>query len=132
MFLDVEAEVDEDEEDVEEEDEDLVGEDGFIQEHDLEAEDLDAGDDRQHRDLDRQRQEITDKDAERTRRGVPRKVRPLSCLSVPWRWRRRGSKTVLPSVDDPSIGDQCKVGKERILCTRFEEDMGDEESGSVY
>jgi len=116
MFLDVEAEVDEDEEDVEEEDEDLVGEDGFIQEHDLEAEDLDAGDDRQHRDLDRQRQEITDKDAER----LAEEFREKYGRSAASRYRGDGAgvaqRLLLPSVDDPSIwAIKCKVGKEKDI-----------------
>src|SRR5579862_143105 len=116
MFLDVEAEVDEDEEDLEEEDEDLVGEDGFIQEQDLEAEDLDAGDDRQHRDLDRQRQEITDKDAER----LAEEFREKYGRSAASRYRGDGAgvaqRLLLPSVDDPSIwAIKCKVGKEKDI-----------------
>jgi transcription elongation factor SPT5 len=116
IFLDVEAEVDEDEEELEEEDEDLGGEDGFIQEHDLENDDIDPRDDRGHRDLDRQRQEITDKDAER----LAEEFREKYGRSAASRYRGDGAgvaqRLLLPSVDDPSIwAIKCKVGKERDI-----------------
>jgi transcription elongation factor SPT5 len=116
MFLDVEAEVDEDEEELEEEDEDLGGEDGFIQEHDLENDDIDPRDDRRHREFDRQRQEITDKDAER----LAEEFREKYGRSAASRYRGDGAgvaqRLLLPSVDDPSIwAIKCKVGKERDI-----------------
>src|SRR5579859_1565621 len=116
IFLDVEAEVDEDEEELEEEDEDLGGEDGFIQEHDLENDDIDVTDDRQHRNLDRQRQEITDKDAER----LAEEFREKYGRSAASRYRGDGAgvaqRLLLPSVDDPSIwAIKCKIGKERDI-----------------
>jgi transcription elongation factor SPT5 len=116
MFLDVEAEVDEDEEELEEEDDDLGGEDGFIQEHDLENEDIDIADDRGHRDLDRQRQEITDKDAER----LAEEFQHRYGRSAASRYRGDGAgvaqRLLLPSVDDPSIwAIKCKVGKEKDI-----------------
>lgn len=116
MFLDVEAEVDEDEEELEEEDEELAGEDGFIQEHDLENEDIDVSDDRRHRDLDRQRQEITDQDAER----LAQEFRERYGRSAASRYRGDGAgvaqRLLLPSVDDPSIwAIKCKIGKEKDI-----------------
>ena len=116
MFLDVEAEVDEDEEELEEEDDDLGGEDGFIQEQDLENEEIDAADDRGHRDLDRQRQEITDKDAER----LAEEFRERYGRSAASRYRGDGAgvaqRLLLPSVDDPSIwAIKCKPGKEKDI-----------------
>jgi transcription elongation factor SPT5 len=116
MFLDVEAEVDEDEEELEEEEEELAGEDGFIQEHDLENEDIDVSDDRRHRDLDRQRQEITDQDAER----LAQEFRERYGRSQASRYRGDGAgvaqRLLLPSVDDPSIwAIKCKPGKEKDI-----------------
>jgi len=115
MFLDVEAEVDEDEEELEEEDDELVGEDGFIQEHDLEEEG-DLGDDRQHRDLDRKRQEITDEDAKR----IAEELRERYGRSAGSRYRGDGAgvaqRLLLPSVEDPSIwAIKCKIGKEKDI-----------------
>ena len=124
MFLDVEAEVDEDEEELEEEDDDLGGEDGFIQEHDLENEEIDVGDDRRHRDLDRKRQEITDKDAERLAEEFREKYgRPAAS-----RYRGDGAnvaqRLLLPSVDDPSIwAIKCKIGKETDIITKLAKRM---------
>jgi transcription elongation factor SPT5 len=124
MFLDVEAEVDEDEEELEEEDDDLGGEDGFIQEHDLENEEIDAGDDRRHRDLDRKRQEITDKDAER----LAEEFREKYGRSAASRYRGDGAgvaqRLLLPSVDDPSIwAIKCKTGKETDIITQLAKRM---------
>jgi transcription elongation factor SPT5 len=118
MFLDVEAEVDEDEEDLEEEDEDLVGEDGFIQEQDLENEEIDISDDRRHRALDRKRQEITDRDAEL----LAEEFREKYGRSAASRYRGDGAgvaqRLLMPSVDDPSIwAMKCKTGKERAIVT---------------
>lgn len=120
MFLDVEAEVDEDEEELEEEDDDLGGEDGFIQEQDLENEEIDAGDDRGHRDLDRQRQEITDKDAER----LAEEFREKYGRSAASRYRGDGAgiaqRLLLPSVNDPSIwAIKCKTGKEMDIIAQI-------------
>jgi transcription elongation factor SPT5 len=113
QFLDVEAEVDDDEEELDEDEDDLGGEDGFIQEHDLEHEEFDVGDDRKHRDLDRQLQEITDKDAERLAEEFKNKYG----RSQASRYRGDGAgvaqRLLLPSVDDPSIwAIKCKPGKE--------------------
>jgi transcription elongation factor SPT5 len=113
QFLDVEAEVDDEEEDLDEDEDDLGGEDGFIQEHDLENEDFDIRDDRQHRDLDRQLQEITDKDAER----LAEEFKTKYGRSQASRYRGDGAgvaqRLLLPSVDDPSIwAIKCKPGKE--------------------
>src|SRR5271154_3629828 len=124
MFLDVEAEVDEDEEELEEEDDDLGGEDGFIQEHDLENEEIDVGDDRRHRDLDRQRQEITDKDAER----LAEEFREKYGRSAASRYRGDGAgiaqRLLLPSVNDPSIwAIKCKTGKETDIITKLAKRM---------
>jgi transcription elongation factor SPT5 len=124
MFLDVEAEVDEDEEELEEEDDDLGGEDGFIQEHDLENEEIDVGDDRRHRDLDRKRQEITDKDAER----LAEEFREKYGRSAASRYRGDGAnvaqRLLLPSVDDPSIwAIKCKIGKETDIITKLAKRM---------
>lgn len=124
MFLDVEAEVDEDEEELEEEDDELGGEDGFIQEHDLENEEIDVGDDRGHRDLDRQRQEITDKDAERLAEEFKEKYG----RSAASRYRGDGAnvaqRLLLPSVDDPSIwAIKCQTGKETDIITKLAKKM---------
>lgn len=124
MFLDVEAEVDEDEEELEEEDDDLGGEDGFIQEHDLENEDIDVGDDRKHREFDRQRQKITDKDAER----LAEEFREKYGRSAASRYRGDGAgvaqRLLLPSVDDPSIwAIKCKIGKETDIITQLSKRM---------
>jgi transcription elongation factor SPT5 len=124
MFLDVEAEVDEDEEELEEEDDDLGGEDGFIQEQDLENEEIDAGDDRGHRDLDRQRQEITDKDAER----LAEEFREKYGRSAASRYRGDGAgiaqRLLLPSVNDPSIwAIKCKTGKEMDIIAQISKRM---------
>ena len=124
MFLDVEAEVDEDEEELEEEDDDLGGEDGFIQEHDLENEEIDVGDDRGHRDLDRQRQEITDKDAER----LAEEFREKYGRSAASRYRGDGAgiaqRLLLPSVNDPSVwAIKCKTGKEMDIIAQISKRM---------
>lgn len=124
MFLDVEAEVDEDEEELEEEYDELAGEDGFIQEHDLENEDIDTRDDRRHRELDRQRQEITDKDAER----LAEEFRKKYGQSHGSRYRGDGAgvaqRLLLPSVDDPSIwAIKCKTGKEKDIIDQISRRM---------
>ena len=113
QFLDVEAEVDDDEEELDEDEDELGGEDGFIQEHDLENEDFDVGDDQKHRDLDRKLQEITEKDAERLAEEFKNKYG----RSQASRYRGDGAgvaqRLLLPSVDDPSIwAIKCKPGKE--------------------
>ena len=113
QFLDVEAEVDDDEEELDEDEDELGGEDGFIQEHDLENEDFDVGDDLKHRDLDRKLQEITEKDAERLAEEFKNKYG----RSQASRYRGDGAgvaqRLLLPSVDDPSIwAIKCKPGKE--------------------
>ena len=120
QFLDVEAEVDDDEEELDEDEDELGGEDGFIQEHDLENEDFDVGDDQKHRDLDRKLQEITEKDAERLAEEFKNKYG----RSQASRYRGDGAgvaqRLLLPSVDDPSIwAIKCKPGKEADIIVQL-------------
>ncbi|OTB02960.1 hypothetical protein M426DRAFT_322196 [Hypoxylon sp. CI-4A] len=114
-FFDIEAEVDD--EDEAEDDEDAAEEvEGFIDHEDPgdfnEQNRLD--DDHRHRELDRQRDVLTQEDLERAAEGYVRKYgnrRPGRAMGdsgiVPQR-------LLLPSVDDPGIwGVRCKEGKER-------------------
>ena len=107
--------MDEDEEDVDEEDEEGQGE-GFIADtHPDDEADLPAGietDDRRHRELDRQREQAQQMDAEKQaeilkeRYGRSRQAATDSVM-VP-------KRLLLPSVDDPSVwGVKCKPGKEK-------------------
>src|SRR5947207_1581731 len=84
----------------------------------------DEGDDRGHRDLDRQRQEITDKDAER----LAEEFREKYGRSAASRYRGDGAgvaqRLLLPSVDDPSIwAIKCKTGKETDIITKLAKRM---------
>ena len=131
QFLDVEAEVDEEDEGDEEGDEEQA--DGFIAENhpDDNLDDLPADvatDDRQHRELDRQREQAAHIDAEkqaqllREKYGRSRMATNSDAVTVP-------KRLLLPSVDDPSIwGVKCKPGKEReivfALMKRVEERVG--------
>ena len=107
--------MDEDEEDVDEEDEEGQGE-GFIADtHPDDEADLPVGaetDDRRHRELDRQREQAQQMDAEKQaeilkeRYGRSRTA-ATDAVTVP-------KRLLLPSVDDPSIwGVKCKPGKEK-------------------
>ncbi|KAI0593649.1 hypothetical protein F4775DRAFT_576970 [Biscogniauxia sp. FL1348] len=114
-FFDIEAEVD-DEDEAEDDEEAAEENEGFIEPEEPgdygEASRLD--DDRRHRELDRQRDAVTQEDLEREAQGYVRKYgnrRPARGMEdtgvVPQR-------LLLPSVDDPSIwGVRCKEGKER-------------------
>lgn len=92
-------------------------EDGFIQEHEEgEEEDVQAHDDRLHREVDRRREAIVEADAEKLAseyrekygRSTASKYRGDSGI-VPQR-------LLLPSVQDPNIwGVRCKPGKEKEL-----------------
>ncbi|WBW71840.1 DSIF transcription elongation factor complex subunit Spt5 [Schizosaccharomyces osmophilus] len=110
QFLDIEAEVDEDEEELDEEEEEIGREDGFIEEEVGGAEYV--ADDRRHRELDRQRQELQSVDAERLaeeyREKYGRSQTVISDTSnVPQR-------LLLPSVNDPNVwAIRCKAGKEK-------------------
>lgn len=113
QFLDVEAEVDDEEEDLEDDEDELGRDDGFIQEPD--AEDLEAGQEPIHRQVDRRRDtEFNEEEAERLAdeyrekygRSAANKYRGDSGV-VPQR-------LLLPSVHDPSIfGINCRIGKEK-------------------
>ena len=128
QFLDVEAEVDEEDEG-DEEDEDNQGE-GFIAEHPDDIDDLPEGaadDDRRHRELDRQREQANQLDAEKQAQLLRekygrRQAATTDAVTVP-------KRLLLPSVDDPSIwGVKCKPGKEKeviyALMKRVEERIG--------
>ncbi|KAK9474445.1 uncharacterized protein V1510DRAFT_390485 [Dipodascopsis tothii] len=115
QFLDVEAEVDEDEEDFEEDEDELGREDGFIQEELGEGDDG-RGDDRLHREVDRQRAAIAEADAERLASEYREKYGRSATAKF------RGDMTVVPqrllfpSVKDPNIwGVRCKPGKEKQI-----------------
>ncbi|KAI1078976.1 hypothetical protein F5B20DRAFT_188015 [Whalleya microplaca] len=115
QFFDDEAEVD-DEDEVEDDEEAAEENEGFI-EHEEPGEFGEQGrldDDRRHRELDRQRDAITQEDLEREAEGYVRKygnrrpVRGMGEVSIV------PQRLLLPSVDDPSIwGVRCKEGKER-------------------
>ena len=126
----MEAEVDEEDEGDEEGDEEQA--DGFIAEThpDDNLDDLPpdvATDDRQHRDLDRQREKAAQIDAEQQAQLLREKygrrtATTADAVTVP-------KRLLLPSVDDPSIwGVKCKPGKEREivfnLVKRVEERTG--------
>jgi transcription elongation factor SPT5 len=107
--------VDEDEEDVDEEDEEVQGE-GFIADtHPDDEAELPVGaqtDDRRHRELDRQREQVQQMDAEKQaeilkeRYGRSRTT-AADVAHVP-------KRMLLPGVDDPSIwGVKCKERKEK-------------------
>ncbi|ODV90794.1 hypothetical protein CANCADRAFT_57216 [Tortispora caseinolytica NRRL Y-17796] len=110
QFLDVEAEVDEDEEEVEEEDDELGREDGFIEES------IDAfnEDDRAHRQLDRQRQDLAEADAER----IAEELRERYGRSTAAKFQAESGvvpqRLLLPSIDDPTIwGVRARPGREK-------------------
>lgn len=116
QYLDVEAEVDEEEDEGDEEDEEGNAE-GFIADtHPDDVADLPDGaetDDRRHRELDRQRERLqqldAEKEAERLRNlyGRSRTTAAKDVTTMP-------KRLLLPGVDDPSIwGVKCKPGKER-------------------
>ncbi|KAI1448882.1 transcription initiation protein [Annulohypoxylon stygium] len=115
VFLDVEAEVD-DEDEGEDDEEAAEENEGFI-EHEEPGdfgEQSRLDDDRRHRELDRQRDAITQEDLERAAEGYVRKygnrrtARGLGDSAIV------PQRLLLPSVDDPGIwGVRCKEGKER-------------------
>ncbi|CAB16890.1 Transcription elongation factor spt5 [Schizosaccharomyces pombe] len=111
QFLDIEAEVDEDEEELEDEEDEIGREDGFIEEE-VGADYV--GDDRRHRELDRQRQELQSVDAERLAEEYREKYGRSQTVvgdtsNVPQR-------LLLPSVNDPNIwAVRCKIGKEKDI-----------------
>lgn len=134
QFLDVEAEVDDEDEGDDEGDEEQP--DGFIAENhpDDNLDDLPADvatDDRQHRELDRQREQAAHIDAEKQAQLLREKygrrtATTADAVTVP-------KRLLLPSVDDPSIwGVKCKPGKEReivfALMRRIEERAGTKNS----
>ncbi|KAI5855125.1 transcription initiation protein [Durotheca rogersii] len=114
-FFDIEAEVD-DEDEAEDDEEAAEENEGFI-EHEEPGDFGEQGrldDDRRHRELDRQRDAITQEDLERAAEGYVRKYGNRRAA------RGMGDSTIvpqrllLPSVDDPGIwGVRCKEGKER-------------------
>lgn len=116
-FIDIEAEVD-DEEDDENDEEAAEENEGFI-EHEEPGdfgEQSRLDDDRRHRELDRQRDAVTQEDLERAAEGYVRKYGNRRAA------RGMGDSTIvpqrllLPSVDDPGIwGVRCKEGKEREI-----------------
>ncbi|KAI4198768.1 MAG: hypothetical protein LQ346_002696 [Caloplaca aetnensis] len=116
LYVDIEAEVDEEEDEGDEEDEEGNAE-GFIADtHPDDVADLPDGaetDDRRHRELDRQRERLqqldAEKEAERLRNlyGRSRTTTAKDVNTMP-------KRLLLPGVDDPSIwGVKCKPGKER-------------------
>ncbi|KAG8533109.1 transcription elongation factor spt5 [Bacidia gigantensis] len=129
QYLDVEAEVDEEDEG-DDEDEDLQADPFIADTHpDDEAELPDGAptDDRQHKELDRERQRRQQLDAEEQAELLKVKYgRPARTASDAAIVPRR---LLLPSVDDPSIwGVKCKPGKEKeivfSLQKRMEERFG--------
>ena len=114
----MEAEVDEDEDEDNDEDEEGQGENFIADIHPDDVDELPAGaekDDRRHRELDRQRDQALQMDAEKQAEILKEKY---------GRSTRQGASTVeitprrymLPSVSDPSIwAVKCKPGKEREL-----------------
>ena len=117
MYVDLEAEVEEDDEG-DEEDEEGQDKDFIAETHPDDLADLPAGaetDDRRHRELDRQRERIQQMDAEKQaeilkeRYGRSRAQAADQTAAVP-------KRLLLPSVEDPGIwGVKCKPGKEREL-----------------
>ncbi|XXH02934.1 hypothetical protein Hte_009324 [Hypoxylon texense] len=115
-FFDIEAEVD-DEDEGEDDEEAAEENEGFIDpEEPGDFNEQSRLDDRRHRELDRQRDAITQEDLERAAEGYVRKYGNRRAA------RGMGDPTVvpqrllLPSVDDPSIwGVRCKEGKEREI-----------------
>ncbi|KAI4867687.1 transcription initiation protein [Hypoxylon rubiginosum] len=115
-FFDIEAEVD-DEDEGEDDEEAAEENEGFIEpEEPGDFNEQSRLDDRRHRELDRQRDAITQEDLERAAEGYVRKYGNRRAA------RGMGDPTVvpqrllLPSVDDPSIwGVRCKEGKEREI-----------------
>ena len=115
-YLDVEAEVDEEEDEADEEDEEGNADPFIADTHPDDIADLPEGpdtDDRRHRELDRQRerdeQMNAEKMAERYKNlyGRSRTTATKDTVTVP-------KRLLLPSVDDPSIwGVKCKPGKEK-------------------
>lgn len=113
QFIDVEAEVDDEEEDVSDEAEGLAQDDGFIQEPEG-AEDLDSATHRIHRQVDRHREDFTERDAVELADQFREKYGHTSAPKY------RGDNAVipqrllLPSVHDPSIfGINCRIGREK-------------------
>lgn len=106
--------MDEDEEDVDEEDEE--GQNEFIADtHPDDEAELPAGaetDDRRHRELDRQREQAQQMDAEKQAEIL--RVRYGRSRTSATDTARVPKRLLLPSVEDPGIwGVQCKQGKER-------------------
>ncbi|RYP83568.1 hypothetical protein DL769_001322 [Monosporascus sp. CRB-8-3] len=128
-FIDIEAEVDD--EDEGEDEEDAAEENmGFIEADepgDLEQARLD--DDRRHRQLDRQREAITQEELEREAQGYVRKYGHRKAARAVGETGVVPQRLLLPSVNDPSIwGVRCKEGKERevvmSIMKRIEERLG--------
>ncbi|KAI0882365.1 transcription initiation protein [Annulohypoxylon maeteangense] len=115
VFLDVEAEVD-DEDEGEDDEEAAEENEGFI-EHEEPGdfgEQSRLDDDRRHRELDRQRDAITQEDLERAAEGYVRKYGNRRAARGLGESAIVPQRLLLPSVDDPGIwGIRCKEGKER-------------------
>lgn len=128
-FIDEEAEVD-DEDEAEDEEEAAEENEGFI-EHD-EPGDLEQArmdDDRRHRQLDRQREAVTQEELEREAQGYVRKYGHRKATRAVGETGVVPQRLLLPSVNDPSIwGVRCKEGKERevimSIMKRIEERLG--------
>ncbi|KAI1371845.1 transcription initiation protein [Hypoxylon crocopeplum] len=114
-FFDIEAEVD-DEDEGEDDEEAAEENEGFI-EHEEPGdfgEQSRLDDDRRHRELDRQRDAITQEDLERAAEGYVRKYGNRRAARGMGDSAIVPQRLLLPSVDDPGIwGVRCKEGKER-------------------
>lgn len=117
QYLDVEAEVDEEEDEGDEEDEEGHIDPFIADTHPDDLVHLPAGaetDDRRHRELDRQRERDLQMDAEKqakilNERYSSKRAQANDSVTVP-------KRLLLPSVEDPSVwGVKCKPGKEREI-----------------
>ncbi|KAI0829540.1 transcription initiation protein [Hypoxylon sp. FL0890] len=114
-FIDIEAEVD-DEDEGEDDEEAAEENEGFIEHEELGdfGEQSRLDDDRGHRELDRQRDAITQEDLERAAEGYVRKYGNRRATRGIGDSAIVPQRLLLPSVDDPGIwGVRCKEGKER-------------------
>lgn len=122
QFIDVEAEVD-DEEDEEEEGDDEIGEE--VHPDDLLEPERPDLDDRRHRELDRKRQVEASKDAEQLAKELDEKYRRRE-MQRAQRATAGAVPMALPTVNDPSIwGVKVRPGKEREVILSITRKMDD-------
>ncbi|CDR39405.1 CYFA0S03e02960g1_1 [Cyberlindnera fabianii] len=119
QFLDVEAEVSDDDEDDEEDDDDLAREGFIAADHEHDAEEAGARDDRLHRQVDRNREKNTEVDAQRLAASFKQKYGKSSTYR-PEESGNVSQRFLLPSINDPSIwAVRCRPTKEKEIVKKL-------------